>query len=511
MWCEVWLPSLQRFVHCDPCERALDTPLMYESGWNKKLTHTLSFSRYGVVDSLPRYSRKQSTALVRRSAEVLPEVLVQELIAAKDRELEGSFAMRRMGVPAGDLPWDTTQTQALGSVALTPLSMVGQGVAAVQALAGCDVNWAELQRRKRQQRREMAALCLNPDLSSTALCTQGRISGDLDWRLARGEVDQVSAASSGEGTVDSAGKAQTRPEWLRTVPEGCELVFDSCWAGGGCTGPVLLEASGNPAASVPCYAWNSPLLPLPPSNSCNSNSSSRDRLVWLGGGSKLLRLGPCAPLSVPNTTNSIVRTRNGLRQDCPVPEYVAHSSMSNPTESAKSETFCQIPGYTCSVACDVMFPDGDCSSLEGVVQQATERCQQEPGLLGFTVLRAGEGGSAAVACVLLYSASGYPLVPGSSSCCTYARARPCQSPADAEPCVEAGCLSDALDSAAGLGAPSTSAGAQESGSSQCRYYHLGGASHGDTAAFDTSSCLQGLVAAGALLRLCRIVVWAGKQ
>ena len=32
VWTEVWIPSLKRYVHVDSCERALDTPLVYESG-----------------------------------------------------------------------------------------------------------------------------------------------------------------------------------------------------------------------------------------------------------------------------------------------------------------------------------------------------------------------------------------------------------------------------------------------------------------------------------------------
>ena len=49
VWAEVWLPSQRRFVHLDPCEQAFDSPLLYEAGWGKKLTHLMSFSRYGVA------------------------------------------------------------------------------------------------------------------------------------------------------------------------------------------------------------------------------------------------------------------------------------------------------------------------------------------------------------------------------------------------------------------------------------------------------------------------------
>jgi peptide-N4-(N-acetyl-beta-glucosaminyl)asparagine amidase len=52
VWVEVWLPSLKRYIHADPCETTFDTPLMYETGWKKTLSYVISFSRHGdrIVD-----------------------------------------------------------------------------------------------------------------------------------------------------------------------------------------------------------------------------------------------------------------------------------------------------------------------------------------------------------------------------------------------------------------------------------------------------------------------------
>ena len=91
VWVEVFISSLNRFVHADPCERALDTPLMYEGGWNKKLTHVLSFSRYGVIDASSRYTRKLVEVVTRRNSEIVPECFIDDLLATEDLKLENKF------------------------------------------------------------------------------------------------------------------------------------------------------------------------------------------------------------------------------------------------------------------------------------------------------------------------------------------------------------------------------------------------------------------------------------
>lgn len=67
VWCEVYSKSQKRWLHADPCENALDKPLLYEYGWNKKLTYVVAFSRHECVDVTWRYSCKHQEVLGRRN------------------------------------------------------------------------------------------------------------------------------------------------------------------------------------------------------------------------------------------------------------------------------------------------------------------------------------------------------------------------------------------------------------------------------------------------------------
>lgn len=67
VWCEVFSNSQKRWLHADPCENALDKPLLYEHGWNKKLSYVFAFSRNECVDVTWRYTNKQDEVMTRRN------------------------------------------------------------------------------------------------------------------------------------------------------------------------------------------------------------------------------------------------------------------------------------------------------------------------------------------------------------------------------------------------------------------------------------------------------------
>ncbi|XP_008117467.1 peptide-N(4)-(N-acetyl-beta-glucosaminyl)asparagine amidase [Anolis carolinensis] len=78
VWTEVYSPSQQRWLHCDPCENVCDKPLLYEIGWSKKLSYIIAFSKDEVVDVSWRYSCKHEELLSRRTQ--VSEAVLRETI-----------------------------------------------------------------------------------------------------------------------------------------------------------------------------------------------------------------------------------------------------------------------------------------------------------------------------------------------------------------------------------------------------------------------------------------------
>lgn len=67
VWCEVYSGSQERWLHSDPCEDAMDKPLIYEHGWKKQLSYVIAFSYYQCLDVTWRYSSKHAEVMKRRT------------------------------------------------------------------------------------------------------------------------------------------------------------------------------------------------------------------------------------------------------------------------------------------------------------------------------------------------------------------------------------------------------------------------------------------------------------
>ena len=82
VWAEIYSPDQKRWIHCDPCENAFDSPLMYEAGWNKKLSWVFAFESGGVCrDVTRRYSRSWDPEMLQRRVKHASMALTRALTA----------------------------------------------------------------------------------------------------------------------------------------------------------------------------------------------------------------------------------------------------------------------------------------------------------------------------------------------------------------------------------------------------------------------------------------------
>lgn len=137
VWTEVWSYKQERWVHCDPCETALDKPLLYEKGWGKKLSYIIAYSNEEVQDVTWRYTEQSNDVLKRRTLCPESELLNTVLSLSERRQINLSLSRQKYLV----------------------------------------------QRRLK----ECIEMLFKPK-STDDQNYGGRSSGALDWRLARGEI-----------------------------------------------------------------------------------------------------------------------------------------------------------------------------------------------------------------------------------------------------------------------------------------------------------------------------------
>lgn len=95
VWTEVWSVQQKRWIHCDPCETALDKPLIYEKGWGKKLSYVLAYSNEEVQDVTWRYTENNNDILKRRTLCTENDLLNTILILSENRQTKLTLLRRK--------------------------------------------------------------------------------------------------------------------------------------------------------------------------------------------------------------------------------------------------------------------------------------------------------------------------------------------------------------------------------------------------------------------------------
>lgn len=138
VWTEVFSTTLNRWVHCDPCENSWDAPLIYSVGWGKKMSYCIGFSATGAQDVTRRYVRSAEHTIPRNRA---PENAL------------------------------TSEIQKINTKLRAPLES-----AEIEALEAED----------RAEEKELQEFLRKPEPTATAE-TRSRESGNAEWKRARNE------------------------------------------------------------------------------------------------------------------------------------------------------------------------------------------------------------------------------------------------------------------------------------------------------------------------------------
>lgn len=96
VWLEVRLPRGERgtWLHADPSEGVLDSPLMYETGWGKQLTMIFAFTPWSVEHVTQRYTRDYKATVARR---FIPEESLRATLEEANSRLQYELPMRSWG------------------------------------------------------------------------------------------------------------------------------------------------------------------------------------------------------------------------------------------------------------------------------------------------------------------------------------------------------------------------------------------------------------------------------
>lgn len=141
VWNEVWSESRKKWIHVDPCEGVIDAPLLYEAGWGKKLMYCLAMSEYDVLDVTGRYVLDYNDTKARR------DLCNEEWLVSYLEEVTQGLLTK---IPTSDVKLQVESRRKLD----------------------CDY---------------LKELMSKPQTAPDKSQLQGRKTGDIQWRLRRGE------------------------------------------------------------------------------------------------------------------------------------------------------------------------------------------------------------------------------------------------------------------------------------------------------------------------------------
>lgn len=127
LWTEVWSHTARRWVHADACEAALDTPLLYEAGWGKRLAYILAAGE-GVADVTRRYTGRYAELTARRT--VVGEAWLAASLARRNATALAALpqgAVRDAAAARGVADWEALHGGGVGTGA-PPIGAGGEGV-----------------------------------------------------------------------------------------------------------------------------------------------------------------------------------------------------------------------------------------------------------------------------------------------------------------------------------------------------------------------------------------------
>jgi len=484
VWVEVWMPSLQRFVHMDPCEVAFDKPLLYEAGWNKNLTHVISFSRYGVVDVLPRYSRMQEEVYLRRHEEEVPEFAVDQAIEEFHNNNCSAFHMTRdqtqMEKQQTPLPWDTALTSTDGSFLSNPMvAMIAAGRQGVERLNGCDISVEVMQTRHRQLLREMEGMQFMDHYVVSEEEKKGRISGGSEWGVSRGETVDYSLAQK---FIPSEVTKLTFPSYDSTG-----LIRDNSVLRHGVQSSFKSSLSTSETAVYPDQtSFHMKLFPVLRETVTTPHSDALPGVNYV----TIIRNDTLSSHTKPMFTSDFLTVQQQPSTEPPVVQQLR-----------------VLDGYICSSFSSLVYPPSSVD-INTWLSAMTERCLEDKNTLGLTIISRPDG---LLSHILLFENSGYPLLQAALKRADGAEA----TGSNAKTMVKYNVGATINDPCASAVSRSVEVkGTTSDVQSRRSYYYLGGGHHGDTSSFDSSefpiSLLKSFPAEVQLV-LKQIIVYAGVE